>query len=119
MLIIHPTIEEKLKNKHEIDNPRHVVSSLFGNLNGVLLIDTREKNLVKNDGKDYIPTEWFVAKHGGQYYKVVFIRKGADIILKTAYVTKPKYIQMYKDHQIKGFDIAPLKAEMTKLLKGK
>ena len=106
MLIIHPTIEEKLKNKHEIDNPRHVVSSL-------------EKNLIKNDGKDYIPTEWFVAKHGGQYYKVVFIRKGADIILKTAYVTKPKYIQMYKDHQIKGFDIAPLKAEMTKLLKGK
>lgn len=36
MLIIHPTIEEKLKNKHEIENPRHVVSSLFGNLNGVL-----------------------------------------------------------------------------------
>ena len=30
MLIIHPTIEEKLKNKHEIENPRHVVSSLFG-----------------------------------------------------------------------------------------
>lgn len=83
------------------------------------MIDTREKNLVKNDGKDYIPTEWFVAKHGGQYYKVVFIRKSTDIILKTAYVTKPKYIQMYKDHQVKGFDIAPLKAEMTKLLKGK
>ena len=42
-----------------------------------------------------------------------------DVILKTAYVTKPKYTQMYKDHQVKGFDIAPLKAEMTKLLKGK
>lgn len=118
MLIIHSTIEEKLRNKHGIKNPRRIVLRLFRNLNGVLLIDTREKNLVKDYGKNYIPTEWFIAKYYGQYYKVVFLRKDNDIILKTAYIADSKSLYLYKAHQIKGFDVAPLKAKLFNLLKG-
>lgn len=120
MLIIHPTIDKKLKVKHDIQDPKNTVKQLFGNLNGLLLIDSREKNLVNDDEAGYIPTEWFIAKLNGQQYKVVFIRKGNDVILKTAYISDKKCIKLYKKFaKIKGFDPCNLRADLLNMIKDK
>lgn len=91
MLIIHDTIKTKLRKKHGISQPVSMAKQAFNNLSGVLLLDTREEN------QTAAPTEWFVVKINHKFYKVVFIRIDNNVIIKTMYETKEKYIAIYKE----------------------
>lgn len=59
---------------------RREVEQCFDNRSGGLLIDTRE------DHKTNPPTQWFIAKtNANRELKIVFMQKGDQILVKTAY----------------------------------
>lgn len=75
---ISPDILEKLHKKHGVTEKE--VEQCFANRDGKLLRDTREEH--RTDP----PTEWFIAEtNKGRELKIVFIRRGADVSIKSAY----------------------------------
>ena len=65
----------------------------FASREGSYLKDTRAEH--KTDP----PSQWFVAETDyGIKLKIVFIQKGSDIHIKTAYKANQKEIQIYNDH---------------------
>ena len=75
-------VNQKLAEKHGV-SPEEV-QQCFANREGGLLEDIRE------DHKTDPPTQWFIAETDyGRRLKIVFILKGGDIILKTAYCPNP------------------------------
>jgi len=88
-LIIASKILEKLSNK----NPpvtRREVEQCFDNRAGTFLLDEREEN--RTDP----PTQWFIAKtNKNRDLKIVFVRRGKDVHLKTAYDPNAEEVRIY------------------------
>lgn len=77
-LVISRAVQEKLERKHNVTIAE--VEECFVNRSGRFLMDVRERH------KSNPPTLWFVATtNGGRPLKVVFIRKGDTIHLKSGF----------------------------------
>jgi hypothetical protein len=91
-LTISPQVLEKLGNKNPAVTRREV-EQCFDNRAGRILFDDREEN--KTDP----PTQWFVAKtNKNRDLKIVFVRRGNDIHLKTAYDPNAEEVRIYKKY---------------------
>jgi hypothetical protein len=76
---ISDRVREKLVGKTPPVTPEEI-EQCFENRRGALLEDQREQH--KTDP----PTQWFIAETDkGRRLKVVFVRNGADVNIKTAY----------------------------------
>lgn len=90
-LTISVKVLEKLKSKHGI--VRSEVEQCFFNLTGKLLIDDRELR------KTNPPTLWFISKtNKGRLLKIVYIQKGSDVHLKSAFDPNAVEIGIYSRH---------------------
>jgi hypothetical protein len=90
-LLISAKILEKLKTKHGII--RSEVEQCFYNRTGNLLIDNRELRRTNP------PTLWFLAKtNKGRLLKIVYIQKGSEIHLKSAFEPIAIEISIYAKH---------------------
>ena len=88
-LKISPDIQRKLSFKHSVT--RLEVEQCFVNRSGRLLMDTREKH--KTDP----PTLWFLAlTNQSRILKIVYIQKGFQLILKTAYEPNEIELDIYE-----------------------
>jgi hypothetical protein len=90
-LIISPTIQDKLTNKHQVT--RKEVEQCFTNRTGGIFLDDRE------DHKTDPATLWFVAPtHQGRLLKVIFVfdPKSRKFYLKSAYDTNQKINDLYE-----------------------
>jgi hypothetical protein len=88
-LIISPQVLEKLGKKQPPVTKREV-EQCFDNRSGNLLFDERVNN--KTDP----PTQWFIAKtNKNRDLKVVFIRIGKDVHLKTAYDPNAEEVRIF------------------------
>ena len=77
-LVISPTVQEKLRSKHEVQEQE--IRECFLSLEGKYLIDTRE-----NHNTDP-PTLWFIGDtYRGRKLKVIFIHRDGNIYIKSAY----------------------------------
>ena len=90
-LFITSKVLEKLKNKHAI--VRAEVEHCFANINGDLLTDNRELRRTNP------PTLWFIARTNmGRLLKIVYIQKGSEIHLKSAFEPNAIEISIYAKH---------------------
>lgn len=88
-LIISPQVLEKLSNKTPPVSKREV-EQCFDNRIGTFLYDEREGN--KTDP----PTQWFIANtNKNRNLKIVFVRVGKDVHLKTAYDPNAEEVRIY------------------------
>ncbi len=87
--VFSPAVLQKLLDKHGVT--RREVEQCFENLEGRLLLDTRE------DHKTDPPTKWFVAPtNANRKLKVAFVQNGADIHIKTAYEANEEERRIYE-----------------------
>lgn len=87
-LRISRAVAEKLARKHSVT--RAEVEQCFVNRLGGLLEDTRARHRTEP------PTQWFLATtHRGRLLKVVFVRTGSVVDLKTAYAPNQVEIDIY------------------------
>lgn len=87
-IVISKSIEAKLSNKHGVC--RREVEQCFENLSGAFLIDNREEH------KTTPPTLWFIAEtNQGRLLKVIFVRKGCKIHIKSCYQPSQQVIDIY------------------------
>ena len=90
-LIITAKVLEKLKAKHGI--ARSEVEQCFYNRVGNLLVDDRELRRTNP------PTLWFISKtNKGRLIKVVYIQKGSEVYLKSAFEPNATEISIYARH---------------------
>src|SRR5688572_4161554 len=90
-LIASAAIREKLANKHGVTLVE--VEECFANRAGGFLLDTRERH------KTRPPTQWFIAgTDKGRLLKVLFIREGTDILLKSAFEPDDTAMRIYARH---------------------
>ena len=90
-LNISVKVLDKLKNRHGVI--RVEVEQCFHNRLGKLLIDNRELR------KTNPPTLWFLAKtNKGRLLKLVYIQKGNEVILKSAFEPNAVEIDIYARH---------------------
>ena len=86
---VSPHVKEKLKEQHQVT--MREVHQCFENRLGNLLTDTRE--LTKTDP----PTLWFIAlTNKNRPLKIVYIQKGFQVILKTAYSPNSTESELYE-----------------------
>jgi uncharacterized DUF497 family protein len=82
-------VAEKLARKHGVRIEE--IAQCFANRNGKLLRDTRA------DHATTPPTQWFIAETDyGRSLKVVFIRNGADVEIKSAFEPNGEELRIYK-----------------------
>lgn len=115
MLVITPKILDKLYYKHGIADGFKMARLALNNINGNLLVDTREKNIVKG-----MKTEWCVVKVEGKFYKVVFLRFKKDVVLKTMFEIKEvdRPFTIYASQQSQQTDVRTTTANnIRKMLK--
>lgn len=87
-LMISSQVLSKLSTKHQIS--RDEVEQCFLNREGVSLEDTREGNVTTP------PTQWFLARtNKRRLLKVVYVRSGLLIDLKTCYEPSNEEIRIY------------------------
>lgn len=90
-LNISVKVLDKLKSRHGV--LRVEVEQCFHNRSGKLLIDNRELR------KTNPPTLWFLAKtNKGRLLKLVYIQKGNEVILKSAFEPNAVEIDIYARH---------------------
>jgi hypothetical protein len=88
-LLIAPSIEEKLSKKQP-PVTRREVEQCFENRQYGLLKDTREKHRTNP------PTLWFIEHtNSNRRLKIIFIQKGEDVILKSAFDPNEDEINIY------------------------
>jgi hypothetical protein len=89
-------ISQSVRNKLQHKTPpvsEDEILQCFASRPGRYLVDTREEN--RTDP----PTRWFIAETDrGRSLKVVFIRKGTDVTIKTAYDPNPEEIRIYRKY---------------------
>lgn len=91
-LIISQKILDKLASKHNVKQEE--VAQCFANRSGEFLSDTRE------DHASDPPTLWFISETDyGRKLKVVFIKKGKDIYLRSTFAPNEKEIRIYNKHR--------------------
>lgn len=87
--ILSALIEQKLLDKHEVS--RKEVLECFSNRCGAELVDTREEHATDP------PTCWFIARtNHRRLLKVVYLRRGADVFLRTAYAPNADELAIYR-----------------------
>jgi hypothetical protein len=89
-LIITPAIRDKIEKKHGVSERE--VHQCFENRDraGKLLLDTREQH--KTDP----PSQWFIARtNSNRLLKVIFVRSGRDVFLKSAFEPNDVEIAIY------------------------
>lgn len=92
-LIISEKILAKLTNRHKVTERE--VEQCFENIDGPLLIDSRE------DHKSDPPTLWFISRtNKNRLLKVAYIQRGASIYLRTCYEPNDAEMQIYSSHLI-------------------
>lgn len=88
-LVVSVAIEAKLHKKHQVSIKE--VEQCFCNRDGKLLYDTRAKT------KTIPPTLWFIAlTNKNRKLKIVYIQKGLQLILKTAYEPNDVELAIYE-----------------------
>ena len=91
-MVLSMKIKEKLQGKSPAIS-KSDIEECFANRCGTYLMDLREDHLSDP------PTLWFVAENDrGAKIKVVFIQKGIDIYIRTAYVANPVELEIYARH---------------------
>lgn len=94
-LKISSSVREKLDGKSPPVTKREIIEG-FANRNGILLEDTRE------DNRTDPPTQWFIARTDlGRLLKIVFIQKGKNVIIKTAYDPNAKEQSIFNKYGLK------------------
>jgi len=79
---------EKLARKHNVKTEE--VAQCFANRNGKYLRDPRAQHQTNP------PTQWFIAETDyGRRLKVVFIRDGSDVEIKSAFEPNPDELRIY------------------------
>lgn len=82
---------EKLATKHKVN--RDEVEQCFANRTGRFLEDVREEH--KTDPA----TQWFVAETNyGRLLKIIFIAKGGDLYIRSAYQPNDEELRIYKKY---------------------
>lgn len=90
-LIIGPAILAKLASKHSVS--RDEIEECFENREGGLLSDSRENHQTDP------PTLWFIAPtHRQRLLKVVFVQRGRDIFLKSAFAPIAEELRIYRKY---------------------
>ncbi len=90
-LIVSQKVIDKLKSQHQVVLAE--VEQCFANRTGKLLTDNRELR------KTNPPTLWFLAKtNKGRILKVVYIQKGHEVQLKSAFDPNAIEIDIYSRH---------------------
>lgn len=90
-IIISQKLQTKLTEKHKVT--RKEVEECFENKRGRLLQDDRE------DHRTDPPTQWFIAEtHHLRELKIVFVRRGDDIFLKSAFEPDAEERRIYKKY---------------------
>jgi len=88
-LVVSAAIASKLHKKHHVSI--NEVEQCFLNREGNLLYDTRAKT------KTIPPTLWFIAlTNKNRKLKIVYIQKGLQLILKTAYEPNDVELAIYE-----------------------
>ena len=88
-LVVSSAIETKLHTKHQVSIKE--VEQCFYKKHGKLLYDTRTKT------KTIPPTLWFIAlTNQNRKLKIVYIQKGFQLILKTAYEPNDVELAIYE-----------------------
>lgn len=95
-LIIPPGIAAKISADDHGNVTEKEVNECFANHCGGYCYDTRQQHLDGNGN----PTPWFVAEtnRGGRILKIMFVREGTDIYLKSAYPATSNVQQIFKKH---------------------
>ncbi len=90
-LIVSQKVIDKLKSQHQVVLSE--VEQCFTNRTGNLLTDNRELR------KTNPPTLWFLANtNKGRLLKVVYIQKGREVHLKSAFDPNSAEIEIYLRH---------------------
>lgn len=91
-LIISAKVREKLARK---DPPvtEEEIRQCFATLEARTLRDTREQHASDP------PTEWFIAETDfGRKLKVVFIPRGGDVVIRSAYPPNEEEVRIYRKY---------------------
>lgn len=90
-LVISPKILAKLTDRHNVTERE--VEQCFENIDGPLLMDTRE------DHKSDPPTLWFISRtNKNRLLKVAYIQRGHLVYLRTCYEPNEAEMQIYSSH---------------------
>lgn len=88
-LVISPKIEEKLRNKHNIE-PTEVAECFYNRTKGTL-IDNREEH------KTRPPSEWFIAATDKErLLKVIFVLDNEKIFIKSCFDADKTSVRIYE-----------------------
>lgn len=88
-LVVSDAVKAKLQKKHQVT--LREVEHCFMNREGRLLCDNRA--LTKTNP----PTLWFIAQtNQNRKLKIVYIQKGLQVILKTAYEPNEEELAIYE-----------------------
>lgn len=88
-LVVSEAVRTKLQKKHQVT--LREVEHCFSNREGRLLYDNRA--LTKTNP----PTLWFIAQtNQNRKLKIVYIQKGLQVILKTAYEPNEEELAIYE-----------------------
>lgn len=94
-IIVSEKTRAKLETRHRVKYEE--VMQCFTNLAGKLLRDTREEH--RSDP----PTNWFIAETDyGRKLKVVFILRGGDVHIRTAYEPNEDELRIYRKYGAKS-----------------
>lgn len=93
-------ISHSVRVKLGLKNPpvsREEIEQCFANRSGRYLEDTREEH------KSNPPTQWFIAEtYYGRKLKVVFIQRGEDTVIRTAYDPNREELRIYTKYSQQG-----------------
>lgn len=96
-LIVPPGIAAKIAADDHGNVTEKEVQECFANHTGGYCYDKRPQHL-DGDGK---PSPWFVAKtNRGRILKIMFVRDGRDLYLKSAYPATDRVQQIFKRHEV-------------------
>lgn len=88
-LLISPKISHKINTRHQVTEDE--VAECFATRSGKFLVDSRENHATDP------PTLWFISEtYQNRKLKVVFIKTGVDIYLRTAYEPNSEELRIYK-----------------------
>jgi uncharacterized DUF497 family protein len=87
-LIVSSKIRDKLAAKHQVTVDE--VRQAFADRPDYVVLDEREEHASDP------PTVWFVAStDSGRLLKVVYVQRGADIYLRTAYPANAEEVRLF------------------------
>lgn len=96
-VVIHPRIEAKIGGDDHGNVTATEVHQCFENHFDGYCMDSREKSKAHDSS---LQTQWFVGEtNRRRRLKIVFVRDGADVHLKSAYLATPEIERIYKKYK--------------------